>query len=61
MLVNAFAKDFEYFSVKMGILFSLKVKKEPMKCEFPHNFIGSVDLIADYILLCLINQNLPFQ
>lgn len=41
MLVNAFSEVFEYFSEKVGILFSLGIEKEPMSCEFPHNFIGS--------------------
>ena len=40
MLVNAFEKDFEYFSEKVGILFGLDIEKEPMNCEFPHNSLA---------------------
>ena len=43
---------FEYFSGNVGILFSLGIEKEPMKFEFPHNFIGSA--IRLLLIFCFV-------
>ena len=51
MLVNAFAKDFEYFSENVGILFSLGIEKEPMSCEF---LTTSLALRFDYYDFCFV-------
>ena len=41
-----FSEVFEYFSKKVGILFSLSIEKEPMKYEFPH---ASLALRLEYL------------